>query len=232
MDASETKIKGLLAAFLFLMSASSHGFVISFEASDFALTPTKSNVVTFSFTIDVDAPLVAGVYANPTLNSVQYNVFGQLVAGTPSGFPAFDLQRSIGGAEFYAQGSSLAFEIAAGADLSDGLQLAELVGSDPVFVFNGREVDTGRYHPALFELNADGTGTMQNSNNQGGVNPGSGMVVDVTFGDEYITQLNVDPSSLTLAPADPVVVPLPMTIPLLVSGLLSLVGVSRIPKKA
>lgn len=113
--------------------------------------------------------------------------FGSLTPGTPSAFSAFNLQRTISGAEFYAQGSSLSFEIAAGADLTDGLQVGELAGANPVFLFNGREVGTGRYHPALFQLNNDGTGSIRNSNNMGGVNPGSGEIVDVSEGEEYIT---------------------------------------------
>ena len=37
------------------------------------------------------------------------------------------------------------------ADFSDGIQVSELAGSgsEVVFRFNGREVDAGRYHPAL-----------------------------------------------------------------------------------
>jgi hypothetical protein len=198
--------------------------VITFSDADFGMTPAFSNVQTFSFTIDIDGPLVAGVvYTNPSLNSVEYNVFGTLESGTPSGFPAFNLVRFITGAEFYAQGSSLNFEIAASADLSNGLQVSELVGSDPVFVFNGREIDTGRYHPALFELNSDGTGSIRNSNNFGGTNPSSGEMVDVAIGEEYITNLTFDPNQLTIS----AVVPVPAAVWLFGTGLLGLVGVAR-----
>ena len=115
------------------------------------------------------------------------------------------------GAEFYTQGSSLSFTVDAAADLSDGLQVSELGGSNPVFLFNGREVGTGRYHPALFQLKADGTGSIRNSNNMGGINPGSGEEVDVYFGEEYITELTFDPTALTLiAP-----IPEPSTLTLL-----------------
>ena len=186
-----------------LLAASScevaQGDVISFQASDFGVTPTFSDVQTFDFAIDIGVLLTAGTtYVNPTLNGVVYNVSGALAMGTPSGFPAFALERTIGGAEFYSQGSSLSFTIDAAADLSDGLQVSDLSGTDPVFVFNGREVDTGRYHPALLELNADGTGSIRNSNNFGGTNPSSGLVVDVDFGEEYITNLTFDPANLTL----------------------------------
>jgi len=189
-----------------LMAAipASHAAVISFEASDFALNPTFNNTTTFSFTIDIEGTLTAGTtYTNPVLNSVNYNVFGTLPSTTPSGFPAFNLVRSIGGAEYYTQGSSLNFTIASGANLTDGLQLSELTGTGTVFEFNAREVGTGRYHPPLVQLNADGSGSIQNSNNQGGINPGSMGLVDVELGEEYITELTFTPSSLTLAEAVP-----------------------------
>jgi hypothetical protein len=198
--------------------------VLTFSAADFGKTPVFSTVQTFSFMIDIDGPLAAGdVFNNPALNGVEYNVFGQLAPGTPSDFPAFNLERTISGADFYAQGSSLSFEIAATADLSDGLQVSELVGSDPIFVFNGRELDTGRYHPALFQLNSNGTGSIQNSNNIGGINPASGEVVNVDFGDEYITDLTFDPGQLTLAAA----VPVPAAVWLFGSGLLGLIGMAK-----
>jgi hypothetical protein len=123
-----------------------------------------------------------------------------LEPGTPSGFPAFALERDIDGSEFYAQGSSLSFNISASANLTDGLQMSELDGSGSVFVFNGREVDTGRYHPSLFELNAGGSGLIRNSNNMGGINPGSNEEVNVQIGEEYVTELMFSPS-LTIAPA-------------------------------
>jgi hypothetical protein len=103
--------------------------------------------------------------------------------------------------------------------------MSELVGSGPVFVFNGREVDTGRYHPALFQLNSDGTGSIRNSNNMGEntLNPSTGELVDVDFGDEYITNLTFDPNQLTISAA----VPVPAALWLFVSGLLGLVGMAR-----
>ena len=45
------------------------------------------------------------------------------------------------------QGHAMAFEVDITADLSDGLQVSELVGTGIVFEFNRREVGTGRYHP-------------------------------------------------------------------------------------
>jgi hypothetical protein len=178
----------------------SAAFDIDFADNDFGLTPTFSNVQTFAFSIAVAGPLRKGAYNDPALISVEYRVFGSLPDNTPSGFSSFNLQRNIVGTEFYMQGSSLQFEIAPGADLSDGLQVSELVGEMGVFVFNGREVDTGRYHPALVELNMDGTGLIRNSNNMGGINPSSMEVVDVEIGQEYITELTFDPSLLTLVP--------------------------------
>ena len=171
---------------------------LTFQAGDFELNPTFSDVRTFAFSINLAIPVTAGSsYSNPELTRVDYNVFGTL-DDTPSGFPAFDLVRAISGSEFYNQGSSMMFEVDITADLSDGLQVSELVGTGIVFEFNGREVGTGRYHPALVQLNADGTGSIRNSNNTGGINPGSGLVVDVDFGEEYITELTFNPSTLTL----------------------------------
>ena len=187
------------------LANSARAAVITFSDSDFGLTTTFSNVRTFDFAIDIDGPITAGTsFVNPKLNSINYRVFGQLDA-TPSGFPAFDLVRSITGADFYAQGSSLNFEVSAAADLSNGLQVSELVGTDPVFTFNGFEFDTGRYHPALLELNLDGTGRIQNSNNNGPTttNPSNGQLVDVDVGEEYITDLTFNASTLTLATAVP-----------------------------
>lgn len=185
-----------------LMPICSWADLLTFQASDFGLNPTFSNVITFEFSVDIAGPVSAGAsYSNPELNIVDYSVYGTL-DGTPSGFSAFNLVRVIEGAEFYNQGSSMTFEVDVNADLSDGIQVSELVGEDLVFEFNGREVDTGRYHPAIVQLNADGTGSIRNSNNKGGINPGSGLEVDVDFGEEYITELTFDPSSLTLFTRD------------------------------
>ena len=81
-------------------------------------------------------------YSNPTLSGVVYRVFGSL-NNTPSGFAALNLNRTIGGAEYYTQGSSLTFEIDASANLADGLQVSEMVGEGVVFELNAREVNTG-----------------------------------------------------------------------------------------
>ncbi|MDA8563770.1 hypothetical protein N9L06_04885 [Mariniblastus sp.] len=182
-------------------STASAQFTLEFGIDDFTLDPQFNTLSTFNFSIGVDELLVAGgIYNNSALSVIEYNIFGVLDDPTPSGFPSFDLQRTIIGDEFYTQGSSLSFTVLASADLSDGLQVSELAvgGNGSILTFNGREVDTGRYHPALFELFSDNTGSIQNSNNNGGVNPGSGMVVDVDFGDEYIVDLGFSPV-LTLA---------------------------------
>jgi hypothetical protein len=166
------------------------------------MTPVFNSVQLFSFTLDIIAPLEPGTFSNPALNSVQYSVLGTL-GSTPSGFPGFNLQRTITGTDFYAQGSSLQFTIGAGADLTDGLQVSELTGSNPVFLFDGREVGTGRYHPPLFQLNSDGTGSIRNSNNFGGINPTTQQMVDVDYGEEYIVNLSFVPTDLTLATPEP-----------------------------
>ena len=180
--------------------------LIEFEASDFTVTTNFSNVQTFKFSIDVAEDLVpGGVYLNPEINSIEYNVSGTL-DNTPSRFPAFALVRSMTGEEFYAQGSEMVFQIAVSADLTDGLQITELEGAGPVFLFNAREVNTGRYHPPFFQLSADGSGIIQNSNNKGGINPASMEEVIVDFGDEFVSSLGFTPALLTLTGPIPSVV--------------------------
>ena len=176
-------------------------FVLELDSDQFGISNVFSDVDVFRFLVGVDEPLTTGVYDNPALNFVVLRVTGDLSPGTPSGFPSFGLTRDIGGSEFYDQGSSFRFEIAADADLSDGVTLDELVGTSSFFEINAREVNTGRYHPPLLQLNSNGTGRIQNSNNMGGVNPATGRVVDVDFGDEYITDLSFSPANTLLIPA-------------------------------
>ncbi len=189
----------MLRSFLLILAAtfpgvSAHAFQLTIVSQSFQTTPVFSQVTDFSFTIDIDAPLAPGAFVNPAIGSVDYRVSGTLEPGTPSGFATFALERNISGTEFYGQGSSLSFEISPNAVLIDGLQAAELVGGGVVFTFNGREIDTGRFHPALLELRADGTGRIQNSNNVPNLNP----LNEVDFGEEYITDLAFDPGNLTL----------------------------------
>lgn len=201
-NAPSLSVLRILSVAILVATPAVWGFPITFTHNDFTLTPIFNSLQEFSFLIDVDGPLVPGTYINPALNGVQYSVQGTLNS-TPSGFPAFNLQRTIGGTEFYAQGSSLRFTIAPGADLSNGLQISDLQGPDPVFVFDGREVGTGRYHPPLFQLNSDGTGSIRNSNNSGGVNPSSQQTVNVNYGDEYIVNLAFDPAATSLSIPEP-----------------------------
>ena len=161
---------------------------------DFQISNTFSDVDIFDIRIEIAATLASGVYNNPDIIDVTYQVMGNLVPGTPSGFPAFNLERSMTGTEFYAQGSSLSFEISTTAVLTDGVQVAELVGAGVVFTFNAREIDNRRFHPALFELNADGTGRIQNSDNIHTLDP----LNEVEFGEEYITDLIFDPGNTTV----------------------------------
>lgn len=177
-----------------LSSGPAIAFDITLSDQPLQTTPVFSDVTRFSIRIEIDAPLEAGAFVNPAIVNLEYQVTGTLEPGTPSGFPAFDLQRNISGAEFYAQGSSLSFEISPTAVLSDGLQAAELVGAGIVFTFNGREIDNGRFHPAVLELDATGAGRIQNSNNVPSLNP----LVEVDFGEEYVTDLAFDPGNLTL----------------------------------
>ncbi|MGB5324892.1 MAG: hypothetical protein WBN40_05635 [Pseudomonadales bacterium] len=229
MNSLKIKYAASLAIFssIALAAASTSAATITFSNSDFGINTVYSSVSTFAFSIEIQGGLVAGSsYNNPALAGVDYSVFGTLAAGTPSGFSGFNLVRNIGGAEFYTQGSSLNFAIDAGADLSDGLQFDELSGSGAVFVFNGRELGTGRYHPSLLELNSDGTGLLRNSNNNGGINPGSGQVVAVEIGQEYITELTFNPATFTLASAS-AVVPIPAAALLFGSSLILLRTIVR-----
>ncbi len=166
----------------------------TFASSQFRTTPVFSNVQTFGFKIEVEDALSPGAVVDPPLALVDYTVVGSLVAGTPSGFPAFELIRMIEGPDFYSQGSSIRFEISPTADLSDGVQITDLTGDDPVFTFDGREVGNGRFHPARVELNADGTGRIQNSNNVPTLDPR----LDVEPGTEYITDVTFDPARITV----------------------------------
>ena len=188
----------LSLAIIFALSAfsqaSAQTMMLSTSSDDYQKTTVFSSVEFFTIDIEIDAELAPGVYIDPPIVNVTYQVRGDLVAGTPSGFPAFDLQRDISGAEFYAQGSSLSFEIAPFAVLEDGVQAVELVGGGVVLTLNAREVDNGRFHPALFELNMNGTGRIQNSDNIHTANP----LLQVNFGDEYITDLMFDPGNTTL----------------------------------
>ena len=226
MSVKKHLLRALATCCLCLNLSSAQAFVISFEAADFVKSPVFSNVQTFAFSIDIAGPLTAGTtYSKADVNSVDYNVFG-LLGTTPSGFPAFNLVRSITGVDFDAQGSSLSFTVAVGANLTDGLQVSDLVGD---FIFDGREVDTGRYHPALVELRSDGTGRIQNSNNFGDtvLNPSSNELVNVNFGEEYITDLTFNASTLTLADA-PAAIPVPpVGLPLLLLGAVGVVAMRR-----
>ncbi len=199
-------MKIVICGIFVALSSNASAFVIELNSNNFTVNPTFSSVTGFNFSIDIAEPLQAGTtYNNPMLNGVEYNIGGPLAMGTPSGFPAFSLVRDITGTDFYAQGSSLNFTIEAGADLSDGLQLSELTGTVPIFILNAREVDTGRYHPSLFELNSDGTGQVQNSNNFGNntPNPSTNQLVNVNFGEEYVSELTFDPATTTIAVPEP-----------------------------
>ncbi len=189
----------LALAVIACTQAQGQTMTLRIQSSDYQLTPNFSDVDFFDIKISIDAELTPGTYINPNIIEVDYQVMGDLEPNTPSDFPAFNLERTISGNDFYAQGSSLSFEIAQNAILEDGVQVAELVGTAILLTFNGREIDNGRYHPALLELNANGTGRIQNSNNIPSENP----LVEVDFGEEYITDLNFDPGNTTVITATP-----------------------------
>ena len=194
----------LIALYVLLISAQATAFTLQFGNEDFILSPVAGNVQTFQFTIDIDATLAAGIYENPPLVQIDYQVSGEPVVGSPSDFPAFALERSINGTEFYQAGNELVFEIADTAVLSDGIQAVELVGTTVILSFNAREEGTGRFHPAELELRADGTGLLQNSDNVPDIaEPG------IPLGSEYITGITFDPGNLTLLIDDDTVQPDP-----------------------
>ena len=170
---------------------------INTSNQDYEVTNLFSDVDDFEFTITVDQQLAVGLYDNSPLVEVIYRVSGILNEGTPSGFPAFDLERTISGDEFYAQGSSLSFEISETAILDDGIQVSELTGGEPVLIFNGREVDNESFHPALLELRADGAGRLQTSNNV----PTFSSLLEISNGSEYFNALVFDPGNTTLITA-------------------------------
>lgn len=188
----------IIIAFIFsvgLVSVSSaQTMTLTTSNTDYQVTNVFSDVGVFTISVVIDAPLAVGVYNNPDIISVSYQVSGSLTPGTPSGFPAFALVRDISGTEFYAQGSSLSFEISPAAVLTDGVQIAELVGNGVVLTYNAREIGNGRFHPALFELSSNGTGRIQNSDNVVTENP----FQQVDFGEEYITDLVFDPGNTTV----------------------------------
>ncbi|MEM6689237.1 MAG: hypothetical protein AAF664_07425 [Planctomycetota bacterium] len=206
-----------LAVSLSIMNSSLGHAAVSIQLTDddFGITNTFNNIIIFEIDIELaDSIVPGGTYVNPAIDQIDYRIFGQLPNATPSDFDAFNLLRGYSGADFYAQSpeSGLSFSVRADAVLTDGLQLSELVGtgSDPILTFNARELNQnpGRYHPPDLVLRADGTGRLQNANNMSTFpNPplpfGSGLIVDVDFGEEYIADLTFTPSAVTIAVPEP-----------------------------
>ncbi|MEM8547715.1 MAG: hypothetical protein AAGF46_06085, partial [Pseudomonadota bacterium] len=184
-------------------SAQTTTVTMSLQDSDFTIAPVFNDVRTFSFTVELNETVRTGLFDNPEIINITYRVQGTLTNATPSGAPAFDLQRSISGADFYAQGSSLAFNVVDTAILEDGIQVSELDAMGVVFRLDAFESDTGRFHPPVLELNLDGTGRIQNSNNLVSVMPPS----QVAAGDEYVTDLSFIPAELTVLAQTAAVIP-------------------------
>ena len=203
---------------------------LTLSSDDFAIASVYNNVANFNFSITLAGTIAPGVtYHNPLLRRVNYEVQGVLTQPTPSGFPGFTLRRDIDGADFYnlSPEAALSFTVSPTANLSDGLQLAELVGTSDVFYFNAREFNQtpGRYHPPILRLNSDATGSLANADNQSDVpNPppptGSGLLVDVAVGEEYNVILATDlPVDIT----EPVVPP--RQVPLVATPMLLLLSI-------
>ncbi len=183
-------------------------FWIELSSSEFALDNLFSSVTSFTLEIEVVAPLQPGAYENPPLGDIEFRVVGSLDPSTParsanSAFTGFAVEdrEELSGQAFYAQGNALRFEIASDAELADGLQVSELAGSGIVFEFDGRELGTGRYHPPILQLRGDGSGSIRNAANTGGINPFTDVEVNASIGDEYDVSLGFDPASLTLVEA-------------------------------
>lgn len=233
----------LLAGLMFLaLAAPVSAFTISLSSDVFETANTiYSDVRSFSIDIEMEGDLEAGrVYDNGSVISVAYIVNGNLAAGTPSGFPAFALNRTsagegaISGTEWISQGSSILFEVAATANLLDGLQVSDLVvgPSDSVLKIDAREFerpDVSRYHPPFFILRANGTLLLKNSNNSSGdsgtINPQTGESVDLDYADEYMTSFRSSSKAEPITIAPPV--PEPGAALLLGLGLAGLASVRR-----
>ena len=193
------------------MPRHSAAFVIEVSSEQFtSQSNVFSGVTDFSISIEVLGPLASGAYVNPELGDIEFLIRGTLDPTTPArtanpAFTAFavDDLSALSGQDFYDLGNALHFEVAAGVDLADGLQVSELVGTGLVFEFDGREFGTGRYHPPILQLFSDGTGLLRNSNNTGGINPFTGVEVNATIGDEYMAELTFDPPTMTLVTPEP-----------------------------
>jgi hypothetical protein len=196
-----TRSSVLLVILYALLGSAAHAQTMTLATSsdDYIKSLVFSEVQTFNVNIVINEALERRIYNDPEITRVSYQVSGTLEPDTPSGFESFNLEREISGEEFYAQGSSLSFEISPTAVLSDGVQAVELVGRGVILTFNAREIDTGRFHPALFELSSNGNGRLQNSNNTPSLDP----LVTVDFGEEYITDLGFDPGNTTLITETP-----------------------------
>jgi hypothetical protein len=224
-----------------LAAGPASAFVLQLSDGTFGpdgLVPTFGDVRELELEIDLVDPLTPGLeVGNDLVVEVRYLVAGSLSLDppTPSGFPAFRLDRRSTGEgaipvlSWIEQGSTVAFTVDPSAELGDGLQLDELVpGPDGLlFALDAREferLDVARFHPPQILLFEDGTGLLRNSNNSSGstdtTNPGTGGPVDVDFGEEYVTELVFDPSEITLVVPEPAT-GMAMGVALVASGLLA-----------
>ncbi len=159
-----------------------------------SINPSYGNVRN----VDLAGPALAGATQdNASLQQVEYGVSGGLSKNPPtqSGVTNFALNRTPTGdgiippAKSVFQGSSIAFEDDAGADLFDGLQLNEWVADETGLILevNAQEferLDRARYHPPLLQLYANNS-----SGSTSTTNPGTVKLVEVDVGEKPTTGL-------------------------------------------
>jgi hypothetical protein len=159
-----------------------------------SINPSYGNVRN----VDLAGPALAGAtYDNASLQQVEYGESGELSKNPPtqSGVSNFALNRTPTGdgiitpAKSVFQGSSIAFENDAVADLFDGLQLKELVADETGLILevNAQEferLDRARYHPPLLQLYANNS-----SGSTSTTNPGTVKLVEVDVGEKPNTGL-------------------------------------------
>jgi MYXO-CTERM domain-containing protein len=171
-----------------------------------SINPSYGNVRN----VDLAGPAAVGAtYDDGSLQQVQYGVSGGLSTNPPtqSGVSNFVLNRTPKGEgiippeKLVFQGSSIAVEGDAGADLFDGIHLHELVAHETGLTLevSAREferLDRARYHPPVLQAYANETALLQTSNNSSGststTTQGTVEFIEVDDGENSTTGLVFD----------------------------------------